>query len=239
MRELLSARRRAVEAVFVARTLESSPIVDEIVDLAQARGVLHVVHTSEIDALARSEVPQGVVARAEPLRPWSLDEVVIPRDGTPPFLVVLDGITDPHNFGAILRSAVCAGATGAVCARHRSVHVTPVVAKAAAGAIEHLPISVVAGIPNAVSQLQDSGIWTVGLAADGETSIDDLPISALPIALIFGSEGRGLGQLTRQRCEVRARITLAGPLESLNVSAAAAVACFAVSRQRTAEATAR
>lgn len=232
VRELLLSRGRAIDAVYVVADREPAPIVSEIIDLADERGVLHMVSSYEIDAMARSDVPQGVIARAEPLRIATLDELVEPVGGRPPFLVVFDGVTDPHNLGAVLRSALSAGATGAVLARHRSVHVTPVVAKAAAGAIEYMPIALVAGIPSALADLKTSGIWTVGLDADGERSVDDLPVSTEPVALVFGAEGRGLSPLTRNRCEIRARIDLFGPLESLNVSAAAAVACFAVSRQR-------
>ncbi len=232
VRELLCSRGRAIDAVYVASDREPAPIVSEIIDLADERGVLHMVSSYEIDAMARSDVPQGVIARAEPLRIATLGELCAPVGGRAPFLVVFDGVTDPHNPGAVLRSALSAGATGAVLARHRSVHVTPVVAKAAAGAIEYLPIALVAGIPGALADLKTAGIWTVGLDADGERSVDDLAVSTEPIALVFGAEGRGLAPLTRNRCEIRARIDLLGPLASLNVSAAAAVACFAVARQR-------
>lgn len=232
VRELLVSRGRAIDAVYVVADREPSSIVAEIIDLADERGVLHMVSSYEIDAMARSDVPQGVIARAEPLIAATIDELVVPADGRRPFLVVFDGVTDPHNLGAVLRSALSAGATGAVLARHRSVHVTPVVAKAAAGAIEYMPIALVAGIPAALADLKTAGIWTVGLDADGDKNVDDLPVSTEPIALVFGAEGRGLAPLTRNRCELLARIDLLGPLESLNVSAAAAVACFAVARQR-------
>lgn len=234
VRELLLSRRRSIDAVYVVADREPAPIVLEIIDLADERGVLHMVSSYEIDAMARSDVPQGVIARAEPLHVATLEELTVPVKDRRPFLAVFDGVTDPHNLGAVLRSALSAGATGAVLARHRSVHVTPVVAKAAAGAIEYMPIALVAGIPSALSDLKSAGIWTVGLDADGDRSIDDLPVATEPIALVFGAEGRGMAPLTRQRCEIVARIDLYGPLESLNVSAAAAIACFAVARQRAA-----
>lgn len=232
VRELLLSRRRAIDAVYVVADREPVPIITEIIDLADERGVLHLVSSYEIEAMARSDVPQGVVARAEPLQIFSLEELAEPVDGRPPFLVIFDGVTDPHNMGAVLRSAVSAGATGAIVARHRSVHVTPVVAKAAAGAIEYLPFALVPGIPAALKELKTAGVWTVGLDADGERQVDELPVAGEPIALVFGAEGRGLAPLTRSRCDLLARIDLVGPLESLNVSAAAAVACFAVARQR-------
>ena len=232
VRELLLSRGRAIDAVYVAADRDPVAIITEIMDLAEDRGVLHTVSSYEIESMARSDVPQGVIARAEPLRVFDLDELTRPVDGRPPFLVVFDGITDPHNMGAVLRSAVSAGATGAVLARHRSVHVTPVVAKAAAGAIEYLPFALVAGIPAALAELKNAGVWTVGLDAEGDRLVEELPVATEPIALVFGAEGRGLSSLTRNRCDLLARIDLVGPLESLNVSAAAAVSCFAVARQR-------
>jgi 23S rRNA (guanosine2251-2'-O)-methyltransferase len=235
VRELLVARTRAVDAVYVATDRDPNPTVEEIMDLAADRGVLRLVSVHEIRAMATSDVPQGVVARAEPLQSVELGELCSPGDGTRPFLVMFDGVTDPHNLGAALRSAVSAGATGAVLARHRSVHVTAVVAKAAAGAIEYLPIALVSGVGSALVDLAAAGVWSVGLDAEGDKDVDDLAVATEPLALILGAEGRGLSPLTKSRCEVLARIGLVGPLASLNVSAAAAVACFAIARQRRGE----
>jgi tRNA G18 (ribose-2'-O)-methylase SpoU len=148
------------------------------------------------------------------------------------FLVLLDGVTDPQNLGAILRSAECAGATGVVIPRHRSAHVTPAVTKAAAGAIEHLPMALVAGIPSALQDLGRLGVTTVGLDERGEADFFDVVMGDRPVALVLGAEGAGLGPLARRRCEVLAKIPLSGEIPSLNVSAAAAVACFEVARQR-------
>ena len=122
--------------------------------------------------------------------------------------------------------------TGAVLGRHRSAHVTPTVAKAAAGAIEHLPMALVAGIPAALAELARAGVWTVGLAADGDKRIDQLDLSDQPLALVLGSEGKGLSRLARERCDVVAGIPLRGPIESLNVAAAGAVAAFTFARDR-------
>lgn len=148
------------------------------------------------------------------------------------FLVVLEGVTDPQNLGAILRSAECAGATGVALPRHRSVHVTPAVTKAAAGAVEHLPMALVAGVPSALQELDRLGVTTVGLDERGTTSIYDLDLGDRPVALVLGSESTGLSSLARRRCEVLCRIPVTGGIPSLNVSAAAAVACFEVARQR-------
>jgi predicted rRNA methylase len=148
------------------------------------------------------------------------------------FLIVLEGVTDPQNLGAILRTAECAGATGVAVPRHRSVHVTPAVTKAAAGAIEHLPMALVAGVPSALQDLERLGVMTVGLDERGTSSLFDVSLGDRPVALVLGSEGTGLSSLARRRCDVLCRIPLAGEIPSLNVSAAAAVACFEVARQR-------
>jgi 23S rRNA (guanosine2251-2'-O)-methyltransferase len=146
--------------------------------------------------------------------------------------VAFDGVTDPRNFGAVLRTALAAGATGAVVARHRSALLSPAAVKAAAGAVEHLPIAAVSGIAAALEDASRAGVWSVGLDADGDTSVDDLGIADRPLVLVLGAEGSGLARLVRRRCDVLARISTLGPLASLNVSAAAAIACFEVARHR-------
>jgi 23S rRNA (guanosine2251-2'-O)-methyltransferase len=145
-------------------------------------------------------------------------------------------VTDPHNLGGILRTAVCAGATGVVVPRHRSALLSATVTKAASGAIEYLPVAVTPGVAQAVGTLSAAGVWTVGLEPDAPTSVFGLSVATEAVALVLGSEGRGLSRLVRSRCDVLARIPQAGTagaaMGSLNVAAAAAVACFAVAAQR-------
>jgi len=232
VRELLFAERRRTYELWLQEGLDHAPVLDEIAELArEARVPVRRVGAYQLDDVAKSQVHQGVVALAESLEAVSLDDLVEKR--TPaPFLLVLDGVTEPHNLGAVLRSALGAGVSGVVLPKHRSAHVTAAVAKAAAGAIEYLDIAVVAGIPSALDRLARLKIWSVGLAADGDTDIDLVQVLTEPVALVLGAEGQGLSSLTRARCDVLARITLDGPVESLNVAAAGAVACFAVSRAR-------
>ena len=214
----------------LAADLDPAPILDDICRLAaEQRVAVREVRRSTLEAQARSEAPQGVVATVAPLQPVTL-EVLTAADR--PFLLVLDGIHDPQNLGAILRTAEAAGVTGVVLPRHRSVRVTPAVTKAAAGAVEWLPIAVVAGIPAALADLAAAGIWVVGLDQDADQVFWDLKVVADPLALVLGSEGSGLSRLARQRCDVVAALPLAGRLGSLNVSAAAAVACYEVARAR-------
>ena len=236
VRELLRARRRQIYDLYIGDEGRRSDSLDEIAQLASAAGVLvRRVGLGEIRRLAGSEVPQGVVAFAERISPVSLASLASTATGRP-FLVVLDGVTDPQNLGALMRTALSAGATGVVLPRHGAVRLTPSAVKAAAGAVEHLPIALAPGVPAALQSLHGEGVWSVGLDEAGTTDIDDVPLFEEPVALVLGAEGSGLAPLTRERCDVLARIALLGPLASLNVSAAGAVACFAVARRRRATA---
>jgi 23S rRNA (guanosine2251-2'-O)-methyltransferase len=191
------------------------------------------VSRRRIDSVARTDAAQGVVALAKPIEETPLEALCEPsRRGKVPFLLVLDGITDPHNLGAVLRSAECAGVTGIVLPRHRSAHLSPTVAKVAAGAIEYLPMALVAGIPTSLQKLSALGVWTVGLVGEAPQALYDLPLGDQPVALVLGSEGTGLAALTRKRCDALASIPQHGRLSSLNVSTAGAIACFDVARQR-------
>jgi 23S rRNA (guanosine2251-2'-O)-methyltransferase len=233
VRELLLAGRRRVQEVWLLAEQEASPILEDIVALAEGERVsLREVGRSKFFAEARCEAPQGVLAKAAPLPEVPLDELVQPAGAAPPFLVAVDGVTDPGNLGALLRSAECAGATGVVLPRHRAVHITPTVTKAAAGAVEHLPMTVVGGLPSALQELSRAGVWVVGLDGDGDAELWSMPAADGPIALVLGAEGAGLSRLARQRCDALVRIPLAGSLGSLNVAAAGALACFEVARAR-------
>lgn len=234
VRELLAAGRRRVRDVWLAEGMEPAGVITDILALAtSARVPVRVVARAQLDARAVTDAPQGVVARAAPLDEADLDDLLVEARGRRPFLLVVDGVTDPHNLGALLRSAECAGATGAVLPRHRSVHVTPTVAKAAAGAIEHLPLAVVPGLPAALARMRAAGVWTVGLDAGAGESLFDLTVGSEPVALVLGAEGGGLSRLVRERCDVLVGIPQRGALASLNVAAAGAVACYEVARRRT------
>jgi 23S rRNA (guanosine2251-2'-O)-methyltransferase len=234
VRELLVAGRRRVREVVFANDLDPAPILAEIEDEAVRRRVpVRRVARARLAAMAATDAPQGVIARADPLPEADLDDLARRRSGAAaPFLVVLDGVTDPQNLGAVLRVAECAGATGVVLPRHRAAHVTPAVTKAAAGAVEHLPIALVPGVPAALARLGELGVWTVGLDAGARRSLFALGLGAEPVALVLGAEGRGLSRLARARCDELVAIPLLGALGSLNVAAAAAVACYEVARAR-------
>jgi 23S rRNA (guanosine2251-2'-O)-methyltransferase len=232
--ELLTVGRRTVRRIVLAEDQDPSPQLDRIEELAaRLRIPVETVPRARLDTQARTEAPQGVLALARPLEPVPLEDLSRPgRHGTAPFLLVAAGITDPRNLGALLRSAECAGVTGVVLPRHRSARLSPTVTKTAAGAIEHLPFAVVGGVPAALSELRELGVWSIGLAGESAQSLYDLPLGEGPVALVVGSEEKGLAPLVRRRCDAVAAIPQHGALPSLNVGAAGAVACFEVARQR-------
>lgn len=234
VRELLIAGNRKVREVWVATDLEEREVIGDIIALAQSQRVpVLEVNRRKLEAEARSEAPQGVLAKAAPLLEVELADLLKRRAGRVPFLVAVDGVTDPGNLGALLRCCDGAGVHGVVLPRHRAVHVTPTVAKAAAGAVEHVPIAVVGGLPTALKQMRDAGIWVVGLDDAADRSLFDLgELAAEAVCLVLGAEGAGLSRLVRERCDMIVSIPMRGRLGSLNVSAAAALATYEVARYR-------
>jgi 23S rRNA (guanosine2251-2'-O)-methyltransferase len=234
VRELLLSGRRRVREVVLSAGMDHADILDDIIDLADEMKVpIREMSRTKFDASARTTSAQGVYADAAPLPEASLAELIRPDDATVPFLLALDGVTDPGNLGALVRTAECAGVTGLVLPRHRAVHVTPTVTKSAAGAIEFVPMALVGGLPTALADMTAAGVWVVGLDEGGDARLDALDL-AQPTCLVLGAEGEGLSRLVRQRCDAVASIPLLGRLNSLNVAAAGAVACFEVARQRVA-----
>lgn len=233
VRELLLAGTRDTHEIVIAAGQNHSGVLAQVVELAsELRVPMKEVARGKFDSMAVTEAPQGVIARAAPLPEHDLDELARPSHGRPPFLLVLDGVTDPGNVGAALRTAECAGVTGAVLGRHRSAHITPASSKAAAGAVEHVPIALVGGIPTALARLAELGVWTVGLDVAAPSSVYEMSVASEAVALVVGSEGRGLSRLARERCDVVATIPLSGSLSSLNAAAAVAIGCFEVARHR-------
>jgi 23S rRNA (guanosine2251-2'-O)-methyltransferase len=229
VRELLVAGRRRVHEVLLAGG-DDSPELAELESLARDAGArVKQVPSDLIERRARTGAPQGVIAFAAPVPAADLEGLLADPDA---FVVALDGVTDPQNLGAVMRSAETAGATGIVLATHRAAGLTPAVAKAAAGALEHLPVAFVSGVPGALERAKRAGVWCVGLDANGDQSVFDLSVADAPLVLVLGAEGRGLSRLARTRCDVIASIPMRGHIESLNVSAAAAVACTEIARRR-------
>ena len=235
LRELLIADRRKVHEVWISAELEGDPGVADIVEIAAARRIpLFHVARAKLERESRSEAPQGVLAHAAEIPEADLGQLIdVRHTGRAPFLVAVDGVTDPGNLGAIIRSCDGAGVSGVLLPRHRAVHVTPTVAKAAAGAVEYVPMALVPGLPAALRQLTDRGIWIVGLDDGADRGLYELgPLATEPICLVLGAEGAGLSRLVRERCDSVVSIPMAGGVSSLNVAAAAAVSLYEVSRLR-------
>lgn len=234
VRELLLANRRDAKEIWMAADLDRAAVLDDIRELAaEARVVVKEVGRNKLEAAARTDAPQGVIAFAKPLPEATLEELLARRPNRPaPFLLCSDGITDPGNLGALLRSAECAGVTGVVLPQHRAVHITPAVTKAAAGAVEHLPIALVGGLPAAIAAMKEAGVWVVGLDERADHTLWELTMDDAPVALVLGAEGPGLSRLVRERCDQLVSIPMRGRVASLNVGTAGTLACFEVARSR-------
>lgn len=234
IREALIARRRKVHEIWIANDIDESAIIEDITELALANRVqVHDVPRRKLEERARSEAPQGVIAFAGPLEEIPLAELLVTRNGVKPFLVAIDGVTDPGNFGALLRCCEGAGVTGVIVPKHRSVHVTPTVVKAAAGAVEYVPMALVPGLPAAITEMRKNKVWVVGLDDSADKSLFDIgSLADDPVCVVLGAEGSGLSRLVRERCDMVVSIPMHGSLSSLNVSAAAALATYEVVRAR-------
>jgi len=220
VREALRGRREVLELLVTERAFASEPW------LAEARPKVRLER--DLSELAGTRDHQGVVARVEPFRYADAYELAA---GDRPLLAVLDRITDPRNLGAVCRSAEGAGATGVVVPAHGSAVVTPAVARSSAGAIEHLPIAVVTNLARYLEEVKGPGLWVYGATGEAEQSMWHADLTG-GLALVFGAEGKGLRPLVRRSCDMLVSIPIAGEVESLNVSVAAAVLLYEVSRQR-------
>jgi 23S rRNA (guanosine2251-2'-O)-methyltransferase len=183
-----------------------------------------------LDREARHGVHQGIVAEVESAEGYSVAGLVKSASDVP-LIVVLDAIEDPHNLGAILRTADAAGADGVIMQSRRAAALGGAAAKASAGAVSHVRIAEVVNIARAIEELKDAGVWTVGLAGDAPVAYDSIDFT-LPSAIVLGAEGTGLRRLVRERCDLLAAIPMAGQVSSLNVSVAAGVTLFEALRQR-------
>jgi len=221
---------RLLERILVVRG-RGGRRLGELLAAARAQGVpIRFVSREEVERLAKTRNHQGVVAVSGAKAYIDLEEIL--RTARQPALfVLLDGVEDPHNLGAIVRTAHCAGADGLILPARRAVGVTAAVAKASAGAVEHLPIARVTNLVRAMARLKESGCWLVGLDERAPQVFTEVDLTQ-PCGLVFGGEGRGLHQLVRAQCDFLAAIPTYGVITSLNVSVAAAIALYEAVRQR-------
>jgi 23S rRNA (guanosine2251-2'-O)-methyltransferase len=222
---------RAARKVVIADGVKPDPRIDEITELAgRAEIPVERAPRRRLDDIAHSEQHQGVAGYFHTREPMALDQL-LELAHVPGLLVALDGIQDPQNLGAIVRSAAAAGADGVVISRQNATAVTPAAAKASAGMTEHLPIATVANLAQGLDILAGAGYWRVGLEGGSPTRYDAVDFSVATV-IVIGAEGRGLGELTRKKCDVLISLPLAPNVESLNAGAAAAIALYEAARQR-------
>ena len=232
--EALKARGRNFEYVAVARDRHDAK-VQRVIDSCRTAGIaVRFEGREHLNRLAKTASHQGVVAIATQKKYNDLDEILQHKRGRHAFVVVLDGVEDPHNLGAILRTADAAGVDGVVLPERRAVGVTATVVKASAGASEHVPVAKVTNIARTIEELKSNNIWTVGLDERGSQSYDQVDYE-MDCAVVLGAEGRGLHDLVRKKCDYLVSIPMLGKITSLNVSVAGAIVMYEVARQRRAE----
>ncbi len=228
--EALRAGRPARKLV-VADGLSREARLREILEAAAARGIqVETAPRGRLDDIAHTEHHQGVAGYFHARPPLRLDQLLAAARA-PALLLVLDGIQDPQNLGALLRTAEAVGMDGVVAPRHRAAGLTPAAAKASAGASEHVPLTIVANLAQALARIGDAGIWRVGLAADAADRYDQVDYRE-PTAIVIGGEGEGLRPLIRRSCDRLVALPMAGRIASLNAAAAGAAILYEVFRQR-------
>ena len=235
VREALEAGR-AFDRIVIARGRQDTR-VEEIVKLARERNIsVRFEERGQLDRLADSKDHQGVVALAAARAAATLDDILAAANaglgrGEKGLIVLLDGVEDPHNLGAIIRTALAAGAHGVVIPERRAAGLTDTVARASAGALSHLPVAKVTNLVRTMEELKEAGYWLIGLDEDAPQNYTQADYTS-PVGIVLGGEGQGLHELTRKRCDFLVSLPTVGPVKSLNVSVAAGVVLFEVLRQR-------
>jgi 23S rRNA (guanosine2251-2'-O)-methyltransferase len=223
---------RTVEKLLIARGSTEGSIREIFRRARDGKIIIQEVDRQRLDEISQSGAHQGVIAYVTPYHYAEVEDMLAraKERGEAPFLVVLDEITDPHNLGAVIRTAECCGAHGVIIPKRRSVGLTPAAIKASAGAVEYLPVAKVTNIVRTLEDLKQRGIWIAGADVQGTGyTVQDL---RGPIALVIGSEGQGIGRLIREKCDFLIKIPLKGRIESLNASVAAGILMYEVVRQR-------
>jgi len=223
---------RTIEKILISKGLREGSIREIIKKAREQKIIVQEVNRSRLDELSFSKAHQGVIAFVTPYTYVTVDEILLraSQRNEDPFIIVLDGITDPHNFGSILRTAECCGAHGVIIPKRRSVGLSPAAIKASAGAAEYVPVAKVTNIPSILDELKKQGLWVAG--ADMRGQIHTKADLRGPIALVIGSEGNGLSRLVREKCDFLISIPMKGKIESLNASVAAGILMYEIMRQK-------
>ncbi len=223
---------RPVDKLFVQEGLTNGPIQTILREAKKAGSIINYVSKDRLEEIAGDGSHQGVVAQVASYEYATLEDILkkAKEKGEPPFVIVLDGIEDPHNLGAIIRTACLAGAHGVIISKHRAAGLTSTVAKASAGALNYVPVAKVTNIGRTIEELKKEGLWFV-CADMGGTTMYDLDLKG-PIGVVIGNEGDGVSRLVREKCDLVASIPMKGEIDSLNASVAAGVLMYEIVRQR-------
>ena len=223
----------AIDKIYIAKG-ETDKTLGHIASKARDAGIVVVdADRRKLDSMSRTHAHQGVIALAAVREYVTVDSILqaAADKGEAPLLVVCDEISDPHNLGAILRTAECAGAHGVIIPKRRSAGLTAIVGKTSAGAVSYMPVARVSNLPATLEELKKKGVWVYGTAAEGTTSLYDADLKG-PAAIVIGSEGSGMGRLVREKCDFLVSIPMKGHISSLNASAAAAILLYEAVRRR-------
>ena len=224
---------RTIDKVFIASGDTDRALQHLAAQAKEAGAVVVPVDRRKLDAMSYTRAHQGVIALAAAREYYTIDDLlqVAADRGENALLVICDELSDPHNLGAILRSAECAGAHGVIIPKRRSVGLTATVAKASAGAVEYMKVAKVSNINNAIAELKEKGVWVFGTAAEGSVPMYQADLTG-PAAIVIGNEGEGMSQLVRKNCDMLVHIPMKGQISSLNASAAASILLYEAVRQR-------
>ena len=233
VRALLERHADRVVKVFVARGRDDARVTALLATATQAKISIERVDPQRLEKMAGAAVHQGVIAEVRSMAPWSEDELgaAIERAGAAPIVLALDGVQDPHNLGACLRTADACGVLSVVIPKDRAVQLNATVRKVAAGAAETTPLTVVTNLARCLRELKERGLWVVGADAGAKQRADEVDLKG-PTVLVMGAEGSGLRHNTREHCDLLVRLPALGAVESLNVSVATGMLLYEAVRQR-------
>ena len=238
---IIEGRNPVIEAIKSEREIDKIMIsnsakegsIKRIIGMAKDKNIIvQYVDKNKLDEISTSHSHQGVIANVSDHKYWELDDLIdsVKSKGEEPFFIILDEITDPHNLGSIIRTADAVGAHGVIIPKRRSVHITPVVVKASAGATEYVPVCKVTNIVNTIKRLKDEGLWIAAADMDGQTFYEQNLTGAL--GLVIGSEGFGISRLVKQNCDFTVKMPMIGNVTSLNASVAGGILLYEIFKQR-------
>ncbi len=223
---------REIDKLMISNSSKEGSIKKVIAMAKEKNIVIQYVDKNKLDEISTSHAHQGVIAQVSEYKYWELEDLIdsAKNKGEDAFFIILDEITDPHNLGTIIRTADAVGAHGVIIPKRRSANITPVVAKASAGAVEYVPVCKVTNIVNTIKKLKEEGLWIAAADMDGETFYEQNLTG--PLGLVIGSEGFGISRLVKQNCDFTVKMPMVGNVTSLNASVAGGILLYEIFKQR-------